>query len=208
MATSPTSFVKAMQAPYMDSAPQLYSISEHSADKSDLAMRRPTAYPWSPPRSPTSSSPAYPTYPVMQAQTSYTGRYTPTDSMPLTLNRPRKLSGASSRASHSSSHTEASLPSFTPSFNMIVNSRLFMESPSPSTHSSHRPATGESTVSNASTGSAFHSLPGEVLEVIAAMLKQVHLDNGSESCATCYMRDLCTLSVCSQKWSRAATVTL
>ncbi|RDA96057.1 hypothetical protein CP533_5829 [Ophiocordyceps camponoti-saundersi (nom. inval.)] len=53
-------------------------------------------------------------------------------------------------------------------------------------------------------GVPFASLPDEVLEVVTDMLKELHLGPQSESCATCWMRDLCSLSLCNRKLSRIA----
>ncbi len=47
-------------------------------------------------------------------------------------------------------------------------------------------------------------LPDEVLEVVLEMLKELHLDTRSESCATCWMRDACNVSLTSRKWLRVA----
>lgn len=52
------------------------------------------------------------------------------------------------------------------------------------------------------------ALPGEVLEVILEMLKQLHLERGSESCATCWMRDVSNVALCSRKWYKAARLAL
>lgn len=54
----------------------------------------------------------------------------------------------------------------------------------------------------------FASLPDEVLEVILSMLKKLHLGRRSNSCATCWMRDLCNISMCSRKWYAFARVAL
>jgi hypothetical protein len=39
----------------------------------------------------------------------------------------------------------------------------------------------------------FHTIPGEVLELIVHELKALHLASDSSSCATCWMRDCCSL---------------
>lgn len=54
----------------------------------------------------------------------------------------------------------------------------------------------------------FASLPDEVLEVVLDCLKDVHLDPKSESCATCWMRDLCSLTMSSKKWYKVARFAL
>lgn len=54
----------------------------------------------------------------------------------------------------------------------------------------------------------FGALPGEVLEVILECLKELHLDPKSNSCTTCWARDLCSLSLASRKWSKVARLSL
>lgn len=58
------------------------------------------------------------------------------------------------------------------------------------------------------TGEQFAELPGEVLELILDMLKRAHLDRASDSCATCWMRDLCNVSLASRRWSKFARAAL
>ncbi|TVY37352.1 hypothetical protein LOCC1_G008602 [Lachnellula occidentalis] len=57
-------------------------------------------------------------------------------------------------------------------------------------------------------GEAFGNLPKEILLVVLAELKKVHLDAGSQSCSTCWMRDLTSLSLSCKKWWGAARTTL
>lgn len=54
----------------------------------------------------------------------------------------------------------------------------------------------------------FGTLPGEVLEVVLECLKDLHLDPDSNSCSTCWTRDLCSLSLTSRKWSKVAQLSL
>jgi hypothetical protein len=54
----------------------------------------------------------------------------------------------------------------------------------------------------------FDALPDEVLEVILGMLKRQHLDSASESCATCWMRDLSNICLSSRKWAKSARMAL
>lgn len=49
----------------------------------------------------------------------------------------------------------------------------------------------------------FNELPREVLQLILDYLKRLHLDKGS-SCATCWMRDCCSIAMCNKKWLQAA----
>lgn len=57
-------------------------------------------------------------------------------------------------------------------------------------------------------GEGFRNLPEEILLVVLAELKKVHLDAGSLSCSTCWMRDLTSLSLSCKKWWGAARTTL
>lgn len=57
-------------------------------------------------------------------------------------------------------------------------------------------------------GEQFAELPGEVLELILAMLKRAHLDRAGDSCATCWMRDLCNISLSSRRWSKFSRAAL
>lgn len=54
----------------------------------------------------------------------------------------------------------------------------------------------------------FTALPGEVLGLILAELKKLHLGSGSSSCATCWMRDCCSLILTARKWSKFARAAL
>lgn len=56
----------------------------------------------------------------------------------------------------------------------------------------------------ANPDAALAMLPGEVLDAILEMLKELHPGGQSDSCATCWMRDLCSLSLCSRSCARAA----
>jgi hypothetical protein len=61
-------------------------------------------------------------------------------------------------------------------------------------------------VSNNTPGEAFRKLPKEILDVVLVELRKLHLEvqDGTETCATCWMRDLCSLSQTNQKWARVA----
>lgn len=58
------------------------------------------------------------------------------------------------------------------------------------------------------TGDLFAALPEEVLGLILDELKKLHLKPGSTSCATCMMRDLCSVSVSAKKLMKVARVAL
>jgi hypothetical protein len=157
------------------------------------------------------------------------------DTLPMGLNRPRKLSTGSintsmsrdsfqsrisyeSRARSSSWSSQASQMSQT-SYNSTEPSPSPSPTPSPShTHSSsprrqshyvfQRPAPIKAWRMKKPPGEIFASLPGAVLEVILAQLKKLHLGRGCESCATCWMRDVCNISLTSRKWAKVARTAL
>ena len=49
----------------------------------------------------------------------------------------------------------------------------------------------------------FQNLPPEVYDCILQQLRVFHEDPWSQSCQTCYMRDLCSLSMTSRAWDKA-----
>lgn len=53
--------------------------------------------------------------------------------------------------------------------------------------------------------SVFKKLPREVYDCIVEQLEQLHLGE-EQSCQSCYLRDLCSLSLTSRAWDRAATL--
>lgn len=57
-------------------------------------------------------------------------------------------------------------------------------------------------------GEGFKKLPEEILLVVLAELKRLHLDTGSLSCSTCWMRDLTNLGLSCKKWWRASRIAL
>jgi hypothetical protein len=57
-------------------------------------------------------------------------------------------------------------------------------------------------------GEGFKKLPEEILLVVLAELKKLHLHAGSLSCSTCWMRDLTSLSLSCKMWRGAARATL
>ncbi|KAK3298827.1 uncharacterized protein B0H64DRAFT_318620 [Chaetomium fimeti] len=56
----------------------------------------------------------------------------------------------------------------------------------------------------AQPGELFAALPGEVLELILGELRKLHLEPGSSSCATCWMRDCCAVAVSARKFVKYA----
>ncbi|KAI0117745.1 hypothetical protein GGR51DRAFT_545717 [Nemania sp. FL0031] len=57
-------------------------------------------------------------------------------------------------------------------------------------------------------GELFAALPEEVLSLILQKLKESHLKPGSSSCATCMMRDLCSVAVSAKKLLKVARIAL
>lgn len=49
----------------------------------------------------------------------------------------------------------------------------------------------------------FNRLPNEVLEMIMGHLRNLHMEKSS-SCATCWMRDCCSIAMCNRVWLKAA----
>lgn len=145
---------------------------------------------------------AYPMYPGLQTPTVDRRR---TESMPMVLNRPRKLSNTSTRSSSSTIRsTESNASSW--------GSRTSYDSSPESWTPYQRPSTAGSTTSRRKKSlqpdELFGTLPDEVLEVVLECLQDIHLDAKSDSCATCWMRDLCSLSLSSKKWHKVAKVSL
>ncbi|KAI1328317.1 hypothetical protein F5Y16DRAFT_158821 [Xylariaceae sp. FL0255] len=57
-------------------------------------------------------------------------------------------------------------------------------------------------------GELFAALPDEVLGLILARLRDLHLQPSGSSCATCMMRDLCSISLSAKKLLKAARIAL
>ena len=49
----------------------------------------------------------------------------------------------------------------------------------------------------------FETLPPEIYDAIVNQLGKVHRERELESCQTCYLRDLCALSLTSHAWDKA-----
>lgn len=54
----------------------------------------------------------------------------------------------------------------------------------------------------------FRRLPQAIYDCILQHLRTAHLTVSSTSCATCYMRDLCSLALTSRAWDRAVRTRL
>ena len=67
----------------------------------------------------------------------------------------------------------------------------------------HRPAPLKQR-RKAKPGELFAALPGEVLELILEELRMLHLEPGRSSCATCWMRDCCSVAASARKFVKYA----
>ncbi|KAM0332290.1 hypothetical protein ACHAQA_002566 [Verticillium albo-atrum] len=130
---------------------------------------------------------------------------------PATLNRPRKLSS-----------TVTVTPLITPnsedarSRSMSWSNQTSIPAKEATPYTAWRPEYGhqQSPVRTVfrtrkrQSGELFAALPEEVLGLIMNQLKESHLGKGSESCATCWMRDLCSIATASRKCYQAARIAL
>lgn len=129
------------------------------------------------------------------------------------LNRPRKLSSSSiSTGSCVSKEESVTISPRSSSWNSSVTSFDSMEFINNRSEYTYHGPTGSVGsrlyVPQAKPNEIFAALPGEVLELILDELKKLHLRPGSESCATCWMRDLCSVTLSSRKWSKFARTSL
>ncbi|KAG5984032.1 hypothetical protein E4U55_006261 [Claviceps digitariae] len=188
--------------------PDLYSIPEDAIDQTNSPL---------PPRPSTASATtaAYPMYPGLQTPQMHRTRSA--DSLPIALNRPRRLSGTRPeparaggrppQAPISPQRTRSPIREKSRSGHVDqVDSRMmrttsYIPTRTPPLLKKHR-------MSRPPLSELCSALPGEVLEVILEMLKQLHLDRASESCATCWMRDASSVALCSRKWYKAARLVL
>ncbi|KAK3985685.1 hypothetical protein QBC44DRAFT_249867 [Cladorrhinum sp. PSN332] len=67
-----------------------------------------------------------------------------------------------------------------------------------------RPAQIKPQRRKAAQGELFAALPGEVLEMILDELRRLHLKPSSTSCATCWMRDCCSVALGARKFLKYA----
>lgn len=135
------------------------------------------------------------------------------DALPAALNRPRKLSNSSvassSGVSRESFESRPSLESRTrgSSWSSRTSFESIESNPWRPEYLYHRPAPIKRPRQKY-PGEIFAVLPGEVLELILDELKKLHLGPGSESCATCWMRDLCSICLSARKWCKFARTAL
>lgn len=139
------------------------------------------------------------------------------DGYPFALNRPRKLSAATtvtvtplatptdsfdSRSRSSSWSSQTSIQSKdSANFQTWRSPEYGYQSPSPMRAAFQKTVTPQ-------PGELFATLPGNVLDLILAKLKESHLEPKSDSCSTCWMRDVCAVASTSRKWSRPARLAL
>ncbi|KAL8332054.1 hypothetical protein RB593_002416 [Gaeumannomyces tritici] len=139
---------------------------------------------------------------------------------PLVYNTPRRISSASS-ATISSAATTPSRESFesrmrSPSWGSQTSLESFYSAHSAAQNpqSGWTPGFGWQRPPpikarrKARPGELFSALPGEVLEMILDEVKKLHLAPGSMSCATCWMRDACSVALSSRKWLKYARTSL
>ncbi|KAH6691696.1 hypothetical protein F5X68DRAFT_259689 [Plectosphaerella plurivora] len=126
---------------------------------------------------------------------------------PFVLNRPRKLSAATtvtvtpvtpsdgfdSRSRSSSWSSQTTVVSKESARYPTYHSDLGHRTPSPSKTVFPRTVKRQ-------PGELFASLPPTVLSTILVKLRESHLELKSDSCSTCWMRDVCAMAVVSRKW--------
>lgn len=70
------------------------------------------------------------------------------------------------------------------------------------------PETNQMHPSRPKPNEQFDRLPSEVLSLILDHLRRLHLPEESDSCATCWMRDCCSVAMCNKGWLDIARKTL
>lgn len=148
------------------------------------------------PTSPTSHTPKSPTRSSFES------------SPPTKLNSPRKLSGGStstlySRESARSELAQTSSWGSKSSFDSFESGQW-----RPADSSLNRPGPLKKRGTFDQPDKLFSLLPGEVLQLILGMLKQQHVRQTSEGCATCWMRDLGNICLSSRSWAKFARIAL
>lgn len=124
--------------------------------------------------------------------------------------RPQRFSLASSKSSISWASTEYMPPSYPssisshPSF-ISVPSIYSIGLPSPPLSPSYSSTliTQQKLRSTAPPPPVFQRLPPEIYDCILRQLAIFHNEPASMSCETCYLRDLCALSLVDRTWDRA-----
>lgn len=220
---TPTMTMRPTHVASFDKMANLHSTAEDVMDE-----RRPR-HPARPSTAGAASTPsAYPMYPGLQ--TSSTDRLRCRDgAVPFVLNRPRKLSGNNNYNNNTTPFDHIPSPDgrlhghmggYRPRSSSYGNGAPRYDDLDAYPHLWRRPNYGPPSTttaaapalrkmkSRAKLGDMISTLPGEVLDVILEMLKDLHLGRGGESCATCWMRDVCSVALCSRKWSKPARLAL
>jgi hypothetical protein len=127
------------------------------------------------------------------------GSYAQFDNRPVVYDRNgRPLSSASSNGS-----TAMTRDSFESCMGSPASSRTSFESweshPKRPECGHQRPSPIKQQRRKAQPGEQMAALPDEVLDMIMSEVKNAHLNDRSTSCATCMMRDLCSVAMSSRR---------
>jgi hypothetical protein len=182
---------------YFRAPPELYPMREQSA--MDFVRRTERSMARGPPQA---------AYPSLQAPTLDPLRVL--DAHPKLLNRPRKLSMASttSRESLSRDSFESRMRASSWGSRTSYESMDSVDNPWRPEYLYQRPSPMKNVRKRPRPGELFAALPGEVLELILDELKNLHLQERGDSCSTCWMRDLCSMALSSRKWYKYARTSL
>lgn len=133
------------------------------------------------------------------------GNYAQIDMRPTMYNRSRRQSSSASSVA-SSVRTNETFDAILANPGTPASSRSSFESWNSSQrrmeHGWQRPAPIKQYRRRRDTGELFAALPEEVLGLILDELKEVHLRPGSTSCATCMMRDMCSVAISARKFAK------
>lgn len=177
--------------------PDLYPINEDGLDEDT-------------PTSPRSPYQDYPMYPGLQQSSSSSTARIPGTPPPTALNTPRKLSnGSTASSTNSTMYSRESIRSELQRSSSWGSKTSFdsFDCGSP-WRAEFPPQPLRRRRTHPQVDEQFAALPGEVLQLVLAMLKELHLARRSDSCATCWMRDLCSISLASRRWCKYARVAL
>ncbi|KAI6454254.1 hypothetical protein MCOR17_009044 [Pyricularia oryzae] len=149
-----------------------------------------------------------PPRPVVETR-AMTDRFPEGPPRPVAYNFPRRLSSANTASSATAgvSHDSFQSRMRNPSWASQTPTESFHSSlanPPPINRTGHFPRQQMKPRQPMKPGELFAALPGEVLEMILDNLKQQHLEPGSASCATCWMRDVCAVAMSGRKWLKFA----
>ncbi|KPM43834.1 hypothetical protein AK830_g2716 [Neonectria ditissima] len=207
----PTVTVHPMHPSSFGSVSDLYSVKEDSVEgflsRADVTPTRQHA-----PRS--SSYPVYPIYPELNAPVSDTTQST--ESLPMAkLNRPRKLSNNSS-PNISNVYSQETMVMGSGRRTASWGGKTSLDSAESTAkwrpeylYQRPMPIKRQAPVRpTLQPNELLARLPGEVLGLILAKLRDLHLGPRNDSCATCWMRDVCNVSSASRKWYKAARIAL